>query len=257
MALDLDAIRKRLSGLQNQTGRQNNLWKPEPGKQTIRIVPYQFNKDNPFIELFFHYGLNGKTFLSPVTHGDADPVVEFAEKLKATGNRDDWQMSRKLEPKMRTYVPVIVRGQESEGVKLWGFGKTVYQELLSFIADPDYGDITDLNAGRDVTVEFMTAAELGKQYPQTTIRIKPNQTAATEDKNVAEAIMNGQKDANDIFKKVSYDELKEQLAIWLNPEEGETEVTTENATAATAAPTSTNTKKVDDVNTAFDELFNN
>ena len=124
MALDLDAIRKRLSGLQNQTGKQNNLWKPEPGKQTIRIVPYQFNKDNPFIELFFHYGLNGKTFLSPVTHGEPDPVVEFAEKLKATGNRDDWQMSRKLEPKMRTYVPVIVRGQESEGVKFWGFGKT-------------------------------------------------------------------------------------------------------------------------------------
>ena len=163
-------------------------------------------------------------------------------------------MSRKLEPKMRTYVPVIVRGQESEGVKLWGFGKTVYQELLSFIADPDYGDITDLNSGRDVTVEFMTAAELGKQYPQTTIRIKPNQTPATDNKDVAEKIMNGQKDANDIFKKVSYDELKEQLSIWLNPEEGETETTTETTTAA---PASTNTKKVDDVNTAFDELFNN
>ena len=66
--------------------------------------------------------------------------------------------------------------------------------------------------------------------------------------------MNGQKDANDIFKKVSYDELKEQLAIWLNPEEGENETTTETTTAA---PASTNTKKVDDVNTAFDELFNN
>ena len=254
MALDLDAIRKRLSGLQNQTGRQNHLWKPEPGKQTVRIVPYQYNKDNPFLELYFHYGFNGKNFLSPVTHGETDPIVEFAEKLKATGNRDDWQMSRKLEPKMRTYVPVIVRGQESEGVKLWGFGKTVYQELLSFIADPDYGDITDLNSGRDVTVEFMTAAELGKQYPQTTIRIKPNQTPATDNKDVAEKIMNGQKDANDIFKKVSYDELKEQLAIWLNPEEGETETTTETTTAA---PASTNTKKVDDVNTAFDELFNN
>ena len=117
MALDLDAIRKRLSGLQNQTGKQNNLWKPEPGKQTIRIVPYQFNKDNPFIELFFHYGLNGKTFLSPVTHGEADPVVEFAEKLKATGNSDDWKLSRKLQPRMRTYAPVVVRGKEHEGVK--------------------------------------------------------------------------------------------------------------------------------------------
>ena len=47
MALDLNAIRKKLNNLQTQTGKQNNLWKPEPGKQTIRIVPYQYNKDNP------------------------------------------------------------------------------------------------------------------------------------------------------------------------------------------------------------------
>ena len=31
---------------------------------------------------------------------------------------------------MRTYVYVLVRGEESEGIKFWGFGKTVYQELL-------------------------------------------------------------------------------------------------------------------------------
>ena len=249
MALDLDAIRKRLSGLQNQTGRQNNLWKPEPGKQTIRIVPYQYNKDNPFIELFFHYGLNGKTFLSPVTHGEADPVVEFAEKLKATGNRDDWQMSRKLEPKMRTYVPVIVRGQESEGVKLWGFGKTVYQELLSIISDPDYGDITDVMNGRDISVEF-TAAEGAGSFPKTSIRVKPNQTAATADKNIADRIMNNQKNITDIFKEVSYDDLKAALGEWLNPEE---EATQEQSTAAASG----NTDKVDDVNKAFDDLFNN
>ena len=256
MALDLDAIRKRLSGLQNQTGRQNNLWKPEPGKQTVRIVPYQYNKDNPFLELYFHYGFNGKNFLSPVTHGEADPIVEFAEKLKATGNRDDWQMSRKLEPKMRTYVPVLVRGQESEGVKLWGFGKTVYQELLSFIADPDYGDITDVNNGRDITVEFKTTEETGKQFPSTSIRIKPNQTPATDNKEVAEAIMNGQKDIFDIFKKGSYDDLKQSLAEWLNPDE-DNSAQPNTTPVSTTTTTTQNTKKVDDVGAAFDELFNN
>ena len=57
MAIDLDAIRKKLNNLQSQTTRTSNLWKPEPGKQQIRIVPYQHNKDNPFIELYFHYNL--------------------------------------------------------------------------------------------------------------------------------------------------------------------------------------------------------
>ena len=112
MAINLDAIRAKLNKLQSQTGRQNNLWKPEPGNQQIRIVPYQHDKDNPFLELYFHYDLGEKNYLSPVTFGKADPVVEFAEKLKATGNREDWQMARKMEPKMRTYVPILVRGQE-------------------------------------------------------------------------------------------------------------------------------------------------
>ena len=104
MAIDLNAIRSKLNNLQSQTGKQNNLWKPEPGKQTIRIVPYQFNKDNPFQELYFHYNLGKKTYLSPITVGKADPVVEFCDQLKATGNKEDWQMARKMEPKMRTLL---------------------------------------------------------------------------------------------------------------------------------------------------------
>ena len=97
--------------------------------------------------MYFHYDIAKRSMLSPITFGNADPVVEFAEKLKKTGDKDDWLMGRKIEPKMRTYVPVVVRGKESEGVKFWGFGKTIYTELLSIISDPDYGDITDLMNG--------------------------------------------------------------------------------------------------------------
>jgi len=251
MAIDLEAIRKKLQGLQTTTTRTSNLWKPEPGKNQVRIVPYQYDKDNPFQELFFHYGLGKRNYLSPTTFGDADPVVEFADKLKQTGNRDDWQLAKGLTPKMRTYVPVLVRGQESEGVKLWGFGKTVYQELLTFIADPDYGDITDLKAGRDITVTF-TPAEGGERFPKTAIMVKPNQTAATEDKAVAEAIMNGQEDIFNIFKKVSYDDLKSALEEWLNPENSDAPAETPTPVAAPAG-----VKKADDIDSAFDDLFNN
>ncbi len=250
MAIDLEAIRKKLQGLQTTTNRTSNLWKPEPGKNQVRIVPYQFDKDNPFQELMFHYGLGKRSYLSPVTFGDNDPIVEFAEKLKSTGNRDDWKLSKSLTPKMRTYVPVLVRGQESEGVKLWGFGKTVYQELLTFIADPDYGDITDLKGGRDITVTF-TPAEGGERFPKTAIMVKPNQTPATEDKSVAESILNGQEDIFNIFKKVSYDELKEVLENWLNPSDEGSETT---APAQEAVPAGV--KKTDDIDTAFDDLFN-
>jgi hypothetical protein len=249
MAIDLEAIRRKLNNLQTQTGRQDNLWKPEPGKNQVRIVPYQHNKENPFIEMYFHYDLGKKNYLSPVTYGEADPVEEFAQKLRNTGKSDDFKLARKLTPKMRCYVPVIVRGQESEGVKFWGFGKQVYTELLGFIADPDYGDITDVKAGRDIVVEF-TPAEGAGQYPKTAIRVKPNQTAATTDSNVATKIVEGQKDIYEIFRKNSYDDLKNVLEEWLNPE-GEVEQVQETATATT-----TGVKSTGDIESAFDDLFN-
>lgn len=255
MAIDINAIRRKLGNLQTTNNKTSLLWKPEPGQNTIRIVPYQFNKENPFIELFFHYGLNGKTFLSPVTHGEADPVVEFAEKLKKTGDKDEWLMGRKIEPKMRTYVPVIVRGKESEGPKFWGFGKTIYAELLSIISDPDYGDITDLMNGRDIDVEF-TPAE-GGGYPKTSIRVKPNTSAATEDKDVAKKIMNQPK-ITDIFPEPSYEELENALKEWMNPEGADSDVTTTEkpATATADSKTEPATEKKADVSAAFDDLFN-
>ena len=180
--MDINAIKQRLCQLKETNTKQSSLWKPQPGNQVVRIVPYKFNKDNPFIELYFHYDVAKRTYLSPISFGRPDPIEEFATKLKQTGNKDDWRLGRKLDAKMRTFLPVVVRGQEAEGVKFWGFGKTVYQELLGFIADPDYGDIADPLSGRDISVEFKTAEETGASFPSTSIRVKPNQTPITEDK---------------------------------------------------------------------------
>jgi hypothetical protein len=256
MALNLDAIKAKLNQLNKSDEKKNNLWKPENGKTRIRIVPYVHRKDNPFLELYFHYDIAKKSMLSPISFGNADPIVEFAEKLKKTGDKDEWIMGRKIEPKMRTYVPVIVRGKESEGVKFWGFGKQIYTELLSIVSDPDYGDITDLMNGRDIDVEF-TPAE-GGGYPKTTIRVKPNTQPATDDKSIAEKIMN-QPEITDIFPEPSYDELQKALEDWMNPENADADVETSNSTSTDAsepATTKAPANKVENVADAFNDLFN-
>jgi hypothetical protein len=257
MAINLDTIRKKLDSLQNQTKKQDALWKPEPGKQQVRIVPYKHNKDNPFLELHFHYDFGKKTILSPMTYGRPDPIVDFAEKLKTTGNSDDWKLGKKLEPKMRCYAPVLVRGKEHEGVKFWGFGKQVYTELLGFIADPDYGDITDPMSGRDIVIEFVPADSPGA-YPKTSIRVKPNTSPITDDKAVL-AKISETPDINTIFKEPTFEELKGHLENWLNPsEEASKETIADEDEPATNSKKSTSAKtsKVDDVSAAFDELFN-
>ena len=281
MALDLSKLKSRLNTLSKTNQKSNLIWKPKPGKQVVRIVPYKYEPDNPFIELKFHYNINNKTYLSPDSFGRPDPIVEFSNRLKKTGSKEDWQMGRKMEPKMRTFAPVIVRGEEGEGVKFWGFGKQVYQELLSIISDPDFGDITDLTGGRDIVVEFKTA-EGGASFPETSIRVKPNVSVAIDPKNVQLLdALKSQVNILDLFPEFSYEELKEVMDKWLNPdaESAETVVPTTSATSPTdeddapftapttpsvvttsvkavQSPSTVKAKGKDSVEQAFDDLFN-
>ena len=246
--MDLDAIKSRLNQLQNT--QTNAFWKPQPGKSQIRIVPYLHDKNNPFSELFFHYSLvPNKTVLSPLSYGRPDPVQQFADKLKSTGNKDEWIQGKRIEPKMRTFVPVVVRGEESEGVKFWGFGKTVYQELLGIIADPDYGDISDATTGRDIVVERQTPAEAGNQYGKTTIRVKPNVTALSDDSNLLQRLLDEQPDIKELYQEPTFDELKSHLSNFLNPSDS-TEETTEKE------PEMVTTEASSNVEDDFDKLFN-
>ena len=247
--MDLDAIKSRLNQLQNT--QTNAFWKPQPGKSQIRIVPYKHDKNNPFSELFFHYSLvPNKTVLSPLSYGRPDPVQQFADKLKSTGNKDEWIQGKRIEPKMRTFVPVVVRGEESEGVKFWGFGKTVYQELLGIIADPDYGDISDSTTGRDIVVERQTPAEAGNQYGKTTIRVKPNVTALSDDSNLLQKLLDEQPELKELYSEPTFDELKSHLSNFLNPSDATDETSTESE------PEMVTTEASSNVEDDFDKLFN-
>jgi hypothetical protein len=288
--MDISLALKRFSSLQTNTKKSDSIWKPANGKSQIRLVPYKFNKDNPFIELYFHYNINNKTYLSPISFGRPDPIVEFAEKLKRTGDTDDWKAGKKMEPKLRTFAPVIVRGKESEGVKFWGFGKTVYQDILGYIADPDYGDITDPHTGRDIVLEVVSAEESNAAYPTTTIRVKPAVSKILPEAEAVTELLNAQKDITELYSELSYAELKSVLENWLNPTAGANgdsdEVVAEleapkpkpsvshdlgggveskpvvdtlpwdDELPITPAPKTSVTTK-DDVTSAFDDLFNN
>ena len=280
--MDIKLALSRFNSLQNTSKKSDSLWKPTPGKHQIRLVPYKFNKDIPFIELFFHYNINNKTYLSPASFGRPDPIVEFAEKLKRTGDTDDWKAGKKMEPKLRTFVPVIVRGKENEGVKFWGFGKTVYQDILGYIADPDYGDITDPMNGRDIVVEIQSAEDSNAAYPTTTIRVKPSQSKLAESADQIQSLLENQKNITELYSELSYSELKGVLENWLNPGSAtSTDEVVEELEAPKAAPKqqtkvsadlggtqevgdlpwekeeASAPKVKDDVASAFDDLFNN
>jgi len=84
------------------------------------------------------------------------------------------------------------------------------------------------------------------------IRVKPNTTPLSDDKNVIEKVAKQQPNLTEIFKEPTYDELKQALEAWLDPENQEAQ---ESASPKADVATSTGVNKVDDVSAAFDELF--
>ena len=227
--MDINSIKAKLSALQTQQSRpsgearKNVFWKPAVGKQTIRIVPSAYNKSNPFSELFFHYGIDKNPIISPTNWGETDPIVEFAKQLRQSKDKESWRLARKLDPKMRVFVPVIVRGEEAEGVKLWGFGKEIYMELLSMVEDEDIGDYTDIVSGRDLNLTTVGADTTGTGFNKTTVRARTKESTLTDDDAMLQTILKDQPDPLKVFSRMSFDDMKSVLQKWLAVDEEGTE----------------------------------
>jgi len=226
--MDLKSIKNKLSALQTQGQKKEKvdyskyLWKPkQEGKYQIRIVPSKLDKNNPFQEVFVHYGFSKFPIYALTNWGEKDPIVEFAKQLKQTSDKESWKLAKKLEPKMRVFAPVIVRGEEDKGVRLWEFGKEIYMSLLGIADDEDYGDFTDISEGRDFTVEAVMGDIGGRQGLKSSIRIKPKTTPLTTNKSEAELWLETQPNILDIQStyKMDFDKMKETLQNWLNPED--------------------------------------
>jgi hypothetical protein len=127
-------------------------------------------------------------------------------------------LAKKLEPKMRVFAPVIVRGEEDKGVRLWEFGKEVYQSLLSLAADEEVGDFTDILEGRDMKIETVGPDSTGTTYNKSKVLPALKTSTLSDDNNEVEKWLSTQPEPISFYKKYEFDEIKGFLAEWLNPE---------------------------------------
>ena len=186
---------------------------------------------------------------------------EIISGLLIAGGMYKGKLAKKLDAKTRIFAPIIVRGEESEGVKLWQFGKEVYQDFLNMAADEEIGDYTDIVNGRDITVETSGPESTGTQYNKSSVRVRLKETQLSEDAALVEKWSNDQPDPTKEFKQFSFEEMKSALEKWLEPEGGEDSnidaTPTETSTVAAPSNFSLDTNnvkknKVDEFDTLFD-----
>ena len=271
--MDLNALKKKLDTLQTPQASGGKIdystifWKPSIGKQQIRIVPSAYDASNPFTELKFHYGITNKVMISPSNFGEKDPIALFANKLReGEYSKENYVLAKKLDAKNRIFVPVVVRGEEDKGTRLWQFGKLVYEELLALAVDDEIGDYTDIVGGRDLTVETVGPEVTGTPYNKSSIRVRMKTSPLSEDAAQVEKWTAEQPNPKEgLFKVYTFDEMKSALEKWLSPEDNEEEIAqnpTSFPTPAAAAPTKSNfsldtsnakQSKVDKFESLFDD----
>lgn len=217
--MNIERLKGMLADAKSRGGGGNDLiWKPSPGLNTIRAIPYIHDLDMPFIELLIHYKEVSKTpIMSPATPiiGKPDPILEFGLKLQeeADGDKETWVRGAKLQPKSRYFLPILVRGKEREGVKFWGFGVQIFQTLYAKITNPRWGDFTDPMAGRDIDITYNKPTKTD-QYGSVLVDLSPEKTPVTEDPTVLE-LMKDMPRGESLYRLHSFEELNGILRAYI------------------------------------------
>ena len=253
MAVDFDAIRKKLDRLSGTNKNRSLTWRPTEGEEhTVRLISFPDNEGQPFKELWFYYNIGKERgLLTPHQFQNPDPIQELINKLREEGSKESYELAKKLYPKMRTYAPVIVRGEEDKGVQIWGFGKMVYQALLGLMLDEDYGDITDPLEGRDIKV--VCSKQPGKKWAMTEVRPRGKQSLLSEAPDQTKEWMSNIPNMDDLYECKSYDELSKIVNDWLG--EGESEYDSGASSASTASSETNNTEQKSTGYTNIDDAF--
>ena len=222
------------------------MWRPQEGEEaTIRLLSFPDNEGQPFKERWFYYNIgNNPGLLAPNQFGKPDPVQELITKLREEGSKESYELCKKLYPKMRSYAPVIVRGEEDKGVRLWSFGKTVYQSLLNIMLDEDYGDITDPTDGRDVKVICTKAP--GRMWATTEVRPRGKSSPLSSDKDTTKQWLTSLPDLDELYTCKTYEELEKIVNDWLNGDDTSSEGTSRGNFGSSTSEPSGNSKTSSD-----------
>lgn len=209
--LNLNAMQEKLNNVSSSSGYSSTEYdKLQTGKNVRRILFPKGSSDSFYSEGFLHFSLGEdghKVVTCPKTFSSKNPcpVCEYVEELKKSKNKDDKKLASAIGARRRIYVNVLNRdaSDEEDTPKVLAIGVTVLKGLLETICDADYGDITDFEDGRDVTIT-KKGTGLDTEY---SVLPKPKSSVASEDLT-EEQLDEKMADLDALFVKKSYDEIK-------------------------------------------------
>lgn len=180
------------------------------GEFTFRILPTE--DGSPFVEAHFHViKVNGKwEKLYCPKHNDDEhcPICEAEEALRATGTKEDKELSKTYRASKFYIVKGIDRDNEADGVKYYRFKHNYKQQgafdkIIPIFAKK--GDITDPNVGYDLII---SCGRDDKNNSVVTSIMPDEKTKLSEDQATSDAWVSEDSTWRDVFRNKGEDFLQ-------------------------------------------------
>lgn len=140
-----------------------NFYYFRAGKTVMRILGPYSNKGvwfKPFLSYYFKLGDQAMTLISPRDSGGVDPIYEHGAKLYKSGDEQMVEQAKQFRPRRRFLVNAVILSDPAaksikDGIQVVELPSKVKEELVNYDTNVDegYGDITNLQTGRNITIE--------------------------------------------------------------------------------------------------------
>jgi hypothetical protein len=175
-------LQKKKELKDRSSNKKSNLIFIKEGTLRVRVKPTGEDEDFAIEVITFFLGKGHVGFISPSTFNEPCAVMEAYDRLKASKDEDNKLLAKKLSPKTKYLIPVVVykdeKGKEvdeenSEG-KFVQITSGMYNDIIDFFLDEDdWGDFTDVENGYDLKLTRSGSGKMDTEYSVTPCKNTP------------------------------------------------------------------------------------
>lgn len=235
---NLDDIRKKYQNITAyKEASSTEFFSTDNGTYIIRLLPSIGSSYDPFVMMYYHKKLGAKrdtTLVCPTSYSASCALCEYRFKLLNTKDIAQAEIAKQFKSKSKSYCNILVKGfsgstnptldprtlikEDDFKVFVYGLHWDLYKTFMEYLANPMFGDITDIKEGRDFVYTISDNKSSG--YRNHDLKPFPTPTSISENPELIEKVKSMMGNL-DIFKKeVNFEDTKRLLDETLYGEGG-------------------------------------
>lgn len=180
MALDLDALKKR------RARRTSSGWTAKEGDNQIRVLPhtsrYFTEQLNDFaLEFRSHFlradGMDTAVYRCLRDQKQPCAICEVHKRFKESDNANLKQLADQLRASERHLMNIVDLNDPGVGIQLYETGPQVYDAILEFVSNPNWGDVVNPENGKNITVTLTPGSKSRSGFNSYSVLPNPNSTS--------------------------------------------------------------------------------